>query len=170
MPPSIFRKEQFDIPAGLIYLDGNSLGPLPIKAAEHIDHVVRNEWGQQLIRGWNNCGWMRQPSELGNRIATLIGAADASVVLGDTLSIKVYQAVSAALKMVPERKVILSDTGNFPTDLYMVQGLIESLNNGYVLKTVAPEAVADAIDETVGVVMLTHVDYRIGRIHDMKYL
>ena len=164
----VLRKEMFDLPEGVLYLDGNSLGPLPKAARARVSGMIADEWGQMLIRGWNDAGWMAQPARLGDKIARLIGAPGGSVVMGDTLSIKVYQAVAAALKLRPGRKVILSDTGNFPTDLYMVQGLINTLDQGYELKTVAPEDAADAIDDTVAAVMLTEVDYRTGRKHDMK--
>lgn len=166
----VLRKEAFDLPDGLIYLDGNSLGPLPRGAAKRLAGVVHDEWGKLLIKGWNAAGWMEQPSRVGDTIGRLIGAPKASVVVGDTLSIKVYQAVASAIKLVPSRRVILSDTGNFPSDLYMVEGLIALLGQGYTLKTVDPEEVANAIDETVAVVMLTQVDYRTGRMHDMNAL
>jgi kynureninase len=162
------RKDKFDLPEGLIYLDGNSLGPLPKGALARAETVIREQWGQQLIRAWNSAGWMELPVKVGDRLAPLIGAPKGSVATGDTLSIKVYQALAAALKMRPERKVILSDSGNFPSDLYMAQGLIETIGGDLSLKTPAPEAVIDAIDETVAVVMLTHVDYRTGRLHDMR--
>jgi len=162
------RKDKFDLPEGLIYLDGNSLGPLPKGALARAETVIREQWGQQLIRAWNTAGWMELPVKVGDRLAPLIGAPKGSVATGDTLSIKVYQALAAALKMRPERKVILSDSGNFPSDLYMAQGLIETIGGDLSLKTPAPEAVIDAIDETVAVVMLTHVDYRTGRLHDMR--
>lgn len=161
------RKDKFDLPAGVIYLDGNSLGPLPKGALARAETVITEQWGQQLIRAWNTAGWMDLPVKVGDRLAPLIGAPKGSVATGDTLSIKVYQALAAALKMRPERKVILSDSGNFPSDLYMAQGLIETIGGDLSLKTPAPEAVLDAIDETVAVVMLTHVDYRTGRLHDM---
>jgi kynureninase len=132
--------------------------------------VVQQEWGEQLIRGWNTAGWFEQPRRIGNRLAQLLGAAENSIVLGDTLSIKVYQALAAALDMNPERKVVLSDNGNFPTDLYMAEGLLRSLDRGHELKTPEPEAVEDMIDDSVAVLMLTHVDYRTGRMHDMKRL
>ncbi len=164
----VLRKEMFDLPEGVLYLDGNSLGPLPKAAQARVSGMIADEWGQMLIRGWNDAGWMAQPARIGDKIARLIGAPEGSVVMGDTLSIKVYQAVAAALKLRPGRKVILSDTGNFPTDLYMVQGLINTLDQGFELKTVAPEDVAGAIDDTIAAVMLTEVDYRTGRKHDMK--
>ncbi len=122
------------------------------------------------IQGWNRAGWMEKSRRIGDRIARLIGAENDTVIMGDTLSIKVYQALASALEMRPERKVILSDNGNFPTDLYMAQGLIASLQQGHSLKLVEPEQVADAIDETVAVLMLTHVDYKSGRMHNMQEL
>lgn len=162
------RKDLFSLPEGVIYLDGNSLGPLPTGVASTVQHVVNTQWGGELISGWNSAGWMEQPTRVGDRVAALIGAAPGSVVMGDTLSIKVFQALSAALTLRPERRVILSDKGNFPTDLYMAEGLIDLKQADYELRIVAPEAVADAIDETIAVVMLTEVDYRSGRLHDMQ--
>ncbi len=162
------RKNLFDIPEGVIYLDGNSLGPLPKGAAARATKTIEAEWGQQLIRAWNTAGWMDLPRKVGDRIAGLIGAPDGSVATGDTLSIKVYQALAAALKMRPDRRVILSDKGNFPSDLYMAQGLIDTIDKDYELQTPAPEDVANAITDNVAVVMLTQVDYRSGRMHDMK--
>ncbi len=166
----ILKKEAFILPEGVIYLDGNSLGPMPKAVAARVQTMLTDEWGEMLIRGWNGAGWMDQPSRVGESVARIIGAAPGSVVMGDTLSLKVFQALAAALKMVPERRVILSDTGNFPSDLYMAEGLVGLLEQGYELRTVAPEEVADAIDDTIAVVMLTQVDYRTGRMHDMEAL
>ncbi|MFD1786839.1 kynureninase [Sphingomonas floccifaciens] len=160
----------FHLPPGVTYLDGNSLGPMPIAAQDRARRVVVEEWGDLLIRGWNAAGWMAAPARVGDRIARLIGAPQGSVVMGDTLSIKVYQALASALAMRPDRRVVLSDSGNFPTDLYMAQGLLASLGSDYRLKVVAPEDVADAIDESVAVTLLTEVDYRTGRRHDMPAL
>ena len=163
-------RAQFVLPEGVIYLDGNSLGPLPKAAADRVARTVRDEWGEMLITGWNRAGWMAQPSVLGDRIGAMLGAPAGSVVLGDTLSVKVYQALAAALQMRPDRKVILSDSGNFPSDLYMAQGLVAGLGKGHELRVVAPEEVADAIDEDVAALMITEVDYRTGRRHDMPAL
>lgn len=160
-------KDRFDLPEGTIYMDGNSLGPLPRSVPARIAGAVTREWGAHLIKGWNVDGWMAQPLTVADRIARIIGAPTGSAVLGDTLSIKVHQALSAALEMRPDRKVILSDNGNFPTDLYMAQGLIRQLGAGYELKTPDPENVVAAITSDVAVVMLTQVDYRTGRMHDM---
>ena len=167
MGVSLPRKELFDVPDGVIYLDGNSLGVLPKGAAERAQKTITEEWGGQLIKAWNTAGWMALPQVVGDRLADLIGAPAGSVATGDTLSIKVYQALAAALKMRPNRKVILSDNGNFPSDLYMAEGLIKTLDQGYELRTPAPEDVAEAITEEVAVVMLTQVDYRSGCMHDM---
>ncbi|MDO9640430.1 MAG: kynureninase [Pseudotabrizicola sp.] len=163
-------RARFHLPQGVIYLDGNSLGPLPRAAAARVAACVTDEWGEMLIRGWNAAGWMDQPTRLGDRIGRLIGAEPGSVVLGDTLSIKVYQALASALELSPQRRVILSDTGNFPSDLYMAEGLCRTLGAEYRLVTVAPEDVAQAITEEVAVLMLTEVDYRTGRKHDMATL
>ncbi|GAB4382686.1 kynureninase [Albidovulum sp.] len=160
----------FHLPEGVIYLDGNSLGPLPKAAAERVRGCVEREWGEMLITAWNRAGWMDLPRRLGDRIGRLIGAEAGSVVLGDTLSIKVYQALASALEMRPERRVILSDSGNFPSDLYMADGLIRTLARGHELRVVAPEAVEAAIGPETAVVMLTEVDYRTGRRHDMARL
>jgi len=163
-------RDQFHLPEGVIYLDGNSLGPLPKAAAARLASCVTDEWGEMLIRGWNGAGWMDQPTRQGNRIARLIGAEPGSVVLGDTLSIKVYQALASALEMSPDRRVILSDTGNFPSDLYMAEGLCRTLGADHRLVTVEPEAVAQSMTDEVAVLMLTQVDYRTGRLHDMARL
>ena len=160
----------FHIPEGVIYLDGNSLGPLPLAARARVADMIEKEWGEHLIRGWNVAGWMHQPRRIGDRIGRLIGAAEGTVVMGDTLSIKVYQALASALDLNPAQRVVLSDSGNFPSDLYMAQGLLESLGRGLELKVVEPEAVEAAIDDSVAVLMLTEVDYRTGRLHDMKAL
>jgi kynureninase len=163
-------RAMFDLPEGLVYLDGNSLGPLPKGASGRVRRAVEEEWGRLLIGGWNKAGWMDLPRRVGDRVGRLIGAEPGTVVMGDTLSIKVYQALASALEMVPERRVILSDSGNFPSDLYMADGLVRTLGRGYALRVVAPEEVEAAIGPEVAVLMLTEVDYRTGRRHDMARL
>ena len=160
----------FDLPDGLIYLDGNSLGPLPRGAAAAVARTVQEEWGGMLISAWNRAGWMEAPARLGDRIGRLIGAAPGTVSLGDTLTVKVVQALSAALPLRPDRRVILTDSGNFPSDIYAATRLAEALNQGHEVRVVAPEAVAGALDDSVAVLMLTEVDYRTGRRHDMAAL
>ncbi|TLP67782.1 kynureninase [Parasedimentitalea maritima] len=163
-------KAMFHLPEGVIYLDGNSLGPLPRAATETVGKMMQDEWGEMLITGWNKAGWMAKSTIMGDRIGRLIGAEPGHVVMGDTLSIKVYQAVASALDLNPSRRVVLSDNGNFPTDLYMADGLLRSLGDDYELRVVDPEAVADNLTDDVAVLMLTEVDYRTGRMHDMKAL
>lgn len=164
------RKQHFDIPEGIVYLDGNSLGPPVTTTAKRVEQTISTEWSKLLIKGWNEAGWYMQPRTLGDRIAPMIGAAPGTVVIGDTLSIKIYQALASALKMRPDRRVILSDNGNFPSDLYMAEGLVKTLGQGYELRLVEPEAVDDNLDESVAALLLTQVDYRTGRLHDMSDL
>ncbi|MCP5072957.1 MAG: kynureninase [Rhodobacteraceae bacterium] len=161
-------RAMFDIPDGLTYLNGNSLGPMPKASEQAIVSFLNDEWKTELIKGWNTKGWFMQTNTLGDRVGRLIGADPGTTVVGDTLSIKVFQAVAAGLALVPGRKVILSDSGNFPTDLYMVEGLMKLKADGYVLRTPEPEAILNQIDETVAVVMITEVDYRTSRKHDMR--
>ena len=161
-------RRAFHLPQGITYLDGNSLGPMPVAARDRVARMMADEWSEMLITGWNKAGWYVQPRKVGDRIARLIGAGPGQVVMGDTLSIKVFQALSAALALRPGRRVILSDSGNFPSDLYVAQGLAHSL--GAELRVVAPEAVEAAITDDLAVLMLTEVDYRTGRRHDMEAL
>ncbi|MDJ0860039.1 MAG: aminotransferase class V-fold PLP-dependent enzyme [Dinoroseobacter sp.] len=163
-------RDLFHLPEGIVYLDGNSLGPLPKAASSRIARTVEAEWGERLINGWNEAGWMDQPARLGNRIGRLIGAAPGTVVVGETLTTRIFQCLAAALQLRPDRRVVLSDTGNFPSDLYAAQGLLDTLGRGYQLKTVASDAVEDALGPDVAVLMLTEVDYRTGARHDMAHL
>ncbi|MDG2404191.1 MAG: kynureninase [Paracoccaceae bacterium] len=163
-------KAMFHLPEGMIYLDGNSLGPMPKTALAQISKTVTLEWGEMLITGWNKANWMAQPARVGDRIAGLIGAEAGHVMVGDTLSIKVYQALASALDMRPDRKVILSDSGNFPSDLYMAEGLIATLDRDHELRVVDPEEIEDHITDEVAVTLITEVDYRSGRMHDMARL
>jgi kynureninase len=160
----------FHLPEGVLYLDGNSLGPLPFAAEARVREVMTREWGNGLIKAWNSADWIGLPRRVGDRIGRLIGAPEGSVATGDTLSVKVFQALAAALALRPERKVVLSDTGNFPSDLYISSGLIQALGGGLELRLVAPEDVEGAIDESVAVTLITEVDYRTGRRHDMTAL
>jgi len=164
------KKDAFQIPEGVIYLDGNSLGVLPKHVAGRVADVVTQEWGESLIRAWNTHSWIDLPLRTGDRIGRLIGAPAGSVVACDSTSVNVFKVLSAALSLKPDRKVILSDNGNFPTDLYVASGLKELLGRGHELKIVDPAEVASALDDTVAVMMLTQVDYRSGRVHDMAAL
>ena len=162
------QKHLFHIPDGMIYLDGNSLGPIPKAVPEATQKMLAGEWGELLIRGWNKAGWMAQPSKLGDMIAPIIGVETGSVAVGDTLSVKVFQALAAALQLNPDRRKILSDNGNFPTDLYMAEGLIRTIGKDHKLVAANPEDVINHIDADTAVVMLTQVDYRTGRLHDTQ--
>lgn len=167
-------RDRFVLPEGLVYLDGNSLGPLPIGVADRVRRVVEDEWGGSLIRGWNDDGWVDLPSRVGDRIGALVGAGPGTVAATDSTSVNVAKALTAGLRRNRDRRVVLSDDGNFPTDLYMAQGLLGALDAGHQLRTVPPEQVEAVLagpdGEDVAVLMLTHVDYRTGRMHDMAAL
>lgn len=162
-------RQQFTLPEGVIYLDGNSLGVLPVTAAARVAEAVMAEWGQGLIRSWNSAGWFELPQRLGNKIARLVGAAPGEVVATDSTSINLYKVLSAALHIAaqdaPTRKVIVSERSNFPTDLYIAEALCRE--RGFRLQLVEPEEIAAAITGEVAVLMLTHVNYRTGAMHDM---
>ena len=161
-------KSQFYIPEGMIYLDGNSLGPLTKTAQDRIQHTLNNEWGEMLVTGWNKAGWMDQPNKVGDRIARLIGAAPKTVTVGDTLSIKVFQALASAINFQKNRKVLLTDASNFPSDIYAAQGLINMLKADHELKIVNTDNLVENINENVAAIFFTEVDYRTGRRYDAK--
>ena len=168
-------RAQFALPEGVIYLDGNSLGARPVAALERAQQVIAEEWGNGLIRSWNSAGWADLSQRLGNRLAPLIGARDGEVVITDTTSINLFKVLSAALSVqrqrAPARKVIVSEASNFPTDLYIAEGLAELLQQGYSLRLVnSPDELPQAIDADVAVVMLTHVNYKTGYMYDMQAL
>ena len=162
-------RNQFTLPEGVIYLDGNSLGVLPKTTAARVAHAVTHEWGQGLIRSWNDAGWVDMPQRLGNKIAQLIGAKPGEVVATDSTSINLYKVLSAALHMAaedaPSRKLVVSERSNFPTDLYIAEALCQA--RGLQLKLVEPEEITAALTADVAVLMLTHVNYRTGAMHDM---
>jgi len=165
----------FTLPDGVIYLDGNSLGVMPAAAPARVAQAVTQEWGQGLIRSWNSAGWFTLPQKLGDKIAQLIGARPGEVVATDSTSINLYKVLSAALHVAehdeqeghkgPRRKTIVSERGNFPTDLYIAQALCRE--RGYTLQLVEPDEIAGALTRDVAVLMLTHVNYRTGAMHDM---
>ena len=162
-------RRQFTLPDGVIYLDGNSLGVLPRTAAHRVAQAVTQEWGQGLIRSWNSAGWFDLPKRLGDKIATLIGAGPGEVVATDSTSINLYKVLSTALNMAaedaPERRVLVSERSNFPTDLYIAEGLCKARD--LTLQLVEPDGIAAALTPDVAVLMLTHVNYRTGAMHDM---
>jgi kynureninase len=172
MSADLFERSRalFDLPKGIVYLDGNSLGAMPRCARERVGRELDESWGCELIRAWNTAGWIDLPARVGDRIGALIGAPKGSVIAGDSTSINLFKALTAALELAQPRKVILSDSGNFPTDLYVAEGVCRLLGQGHELTIVDPEAVEGELDERIAVLMLTEVDYRTGRKHDMRSL
>ena len=161
-------RDRFLIPHGTIYLDGNSLGPPPKTAAERIEEVLRQEWGRGLVRSWNDAGWIDLPERVAAKLAPLIGASADEVAIADSISINLFKLLAAALRLRPQRRVILSDAANFGTDLYVAQGLAAHLGRDARLRLVNREDIEDALDDEVAVLMLTHVDFRTGEMHDME--
>ncbi|MCW3478414.1 kynureninase [Neisseriaceae bacterium JH1-16] len=165
-------KQRFSLPDGVIYLDGNSLGVLPNTARARSTEVIDQEWGVGLIRSWNTANWFELPSRLGNKLGQLLGAHEDEVVITDTTSLNLFKALAAALRIQqetrPQRRVIVSERDNFPTDLYMIQGMIDFLQQGYELRLIDDELPLEAaLDEDVAVLLLSHVNYRTGALYDM---
>ena len=161
-------KPLFYIPKNWIYLDGNSLGPLTKNIKNSISKVVTDEWGEQIIKGWNKSNWMTQPDRIGNVIAKLIGASKNSVTVGDTLAIKLFQAISGAHQISKKKGLILSDKSNFPSDLYIANSYLKDKNLSKV-RLVSKNKIVDELNKgEVSILMLTHVDYRTGELYDLK--
>lgn len=162
-------RELFDLPAAVIYLDGNSLGALPKATSARVQQVVTAEWGRDLVRSWNTAGWIDLPRRIGDKIARLVGAGDGELVVADSTSVNLFKVLSAALDLAradaPERMTIVSERHNFPTDLYIAESVARE--RGYELRLVEADAIPAQLDGTVAVLMLTHVNYRTGRMHDM---
>jgi kynureninase len=167
--PLAARRALFDLPPGVIYLDGNSLGALPHAAKARLAEAVGIEWGQGLIRSWNGADWINLPARVGARIARLVGGEADEVIATDSTSINVFKLVAGALVLRPGRKAVVTERGDFPTDVYMLQGLAEFLP-GVELRVVEPSALPAALDEHVAALLLTQVHYRSGRMHDMVAL
>ncbi|GAA1547791.1 kynureninase [Brevibacterium picturae] len=169
-------RDEFILPPETIYLDGNSLGARTKGAAERAQEVIADEWGTGLIRSWNTAGWFDLPAKLGEKVAGIVGGETGSTVVTDTTSINLFKAASAALKMqsaaAPERRIILTQRENFPSDIYMLQGLAEQLDDGYEVRLVDDEEVTagfpNSMTDEVALVVLTHVNYRTGRLFDME--
>jgi kynureninase len=171
--PLAALREQFSIPEGLIYLDGNSLGVLPRATPARVARVVAEEWGQGLITSWNRAGWMELAARTGDKIARLVGAGPGELVVADSTSVNLFKVLAAALTIAaadaPARKVILSERSNFPTDLYIAEALARERGFELVLADDAA-TLASRVDERTAVLMLTHVNYRTGAMHDMAAL
>ncbi|HEY1932942.1 MAG TPA: kynureninase [Acetobacteraceae bacterium] len=163
-PLAAFR-ERFILPDGVIYLDGNSLGALPKATPARVADVVTREWGESLIRAWNTHDWIGMPLRVGDKIGRLIGTGPGSTVVADSTSVNLFKLLSAALALRPGRSQILTEDGNFPTDLYIAQGLAALLSRGHSLRAVADPV--GALGHDVAVLMLTHVNYRTGAMQDM---
>jgi kynureninase len=165
-------RDQFALPQGVIYLDGNSLGVLPRATATRVQQVVTHEWGTDLIRSWNTAGWIELPQRVGNKIAKLVGAGENELVVADSTSVNLFKVLSAALRIVqadsPTRKCIVSERSNFPTDLYIAESLAR--DHGMRLVLVEPDEIAQHLNADLAVLMLTQVNYRTGRLHDMAAL
>ncbi|HEY6434859.1 MAG TPA: kynureninase [Acetobacteraceae bacterium] len=168
-PLSGFR-DLFDLPDGVIYLDGNSLGPVPRATKARLARVIDQEWGHDLIGSWDKNGWMALPLLVGDKIGRLIGAAPGCTAACDSTSVNLFKLLAAALSLRPDRRVILSEPGNFPTDLYMAQGLSRLLGRGHEIRLAEPDAIEAALDDSVALLLLTHVNYATGRMHDMAGL
>ncbi|OZI77975.1 kynureninase [Bordetella genomosp. 12] len=158
-------KDRFLIPDNVIYLDGNSLGALPRSVPPRMEQAIRQEWGVGLIRSWNDANWYPAPQRVGDRIATLIGAAPGEVIMADSTSVNLFKVLVAALRLRPGRRRILGERGNFPTDGYVASGVAELMQAEFV--ALEPDQVYDAIDEQTAIVSLTHVNYKSGRVYDM---
>ncbi|HEY9234367.1 MULTISPECIES: kynureninase [Phenylobacterium] len=167
--PLAARRDMFDLPEGVIYLDGNSLGALPRNIGPRLQAAVAGEWGRDLIRSWNTADWINLPRRVGARIAPLIGAAADEVLAADSTSVNLFKLAAGALKLRPGRRVILSEPGNFPTDLYILQGLRDFLGE-VELRVVEAARIPQALDASVALLVLTHVHYKTGAVHDMAAL
>ena len=167
--PLAARRDLFELEDGLIYLDGNSLGALPKAVKGRLGEAVEAEWGRGLIRSWNSAGWIDLPSRVGAKIAGLIGAAPDEVIAADSTSVNLFKLAAGAMAMRPGRNLILSEPGNFPTDLYILQGLAKFLP-GVELRLVEPGGFPEALDDSVALLLLTHAHYKSGELHDMAAL
>ncbi len=163
-------RDEFILPEGVVYLDGNSLGALPRATPGRVAAVIEREWGGGLIRSWNDAGWIGLPERVGDKIGRLLGAPAGTVMTADSTSVNLFKLLAAAVGLRPGRRVILSEAGNFPTDLYIAEGLIALLGRDHELRTVPAEGIEAALGPDVAVVMLTHVNYRTGAMHDMAAL
>jgi kynureninase len=164
--PLAFARDRFRLPEGVIYLDGNSLGALPKAAPGALANTAERQWGEDLIASWNRHGWIDWPERIAAKLAPIVGAKPNELLIADSTSVSLFKLLAAAARARPTRKTILSQQANFPTDLYVAQGLADML--GLNLKAMPADEVLNAIDEDTAVVTLTHVDYRSAAIHDMR--
>ncbi|MFT6408632.1 MAG: kynureninase [Arenicella sp.] len=171
LDPLKLKRSEFLLPEDTIYMDGNSLGPLTKSAKVRVASVLERQWGDDLIHSWNKHHWIDLPLNVGDKIAALVGAEKGQVIACDSTSVNLFKVLASALKINSGRQVVLSQRDNFPTDLYMVQGMSEFLGHQRCqLKSVNEDALLESIDESVSVLMLTQVNFRSGRLHDMHKL
>ena len=168
--PLAALRDQFTLPDGVIYLDGNSLGACPKATPARIQQVMADEWGRDLIRSWNTAGWIDLAQRIGNQIAPLVGAGENELTIGDSTSVNLYKVLSAAIALVLadaalQRRRIVSERSNFPTDLYIADTIAQA--NGFKLVLIEADDLPAHLDDRLAVLMLTHVNYRTGRMHDM---
>lgn len=161
-----FARARFRLPEGIIYLDGNSLGALPVTTPNALAITAESQWGEDLIASWNQHGWIDWPTRIASKLAPIVGAKPSELLIADSTSVCLFKLLAAAAKARPGRKTILSQKGNFPTDLYVAQGLCDML--GLTLRSVDPNDIIGAIDGDTAVVTLTHVDYRSASFYDMR--
>jgi kynureninase len=164
--PLAFARGRFRLPEGVIYLDGNSLGALPAAAPTALRRTIEQQWGKDLIASWNKHGWIDWPSNVAAKLAPIVGAEPRELLIADSTSISLFKLLAAAVRSRPERRTILTEQGNFPTDLYVVQGLVEML--GLELRVVPADEIQHSIDRDTAVLTMTHVDYRSAAVHDMQ--
>lgn len=161
-------RDRFDLPAGMIYLDGNSLGAMPKAASAKALDVVTREWGTDLIKSWNSAGWFDLPVRLGDKLAPLIGAGAGEVILCDSTSQNLFKVLSAAVAMRPDRSVLILEGSNFPTNNYIAQGVAAATGGRVTVRLCEKDEIADAIDADTIAVAITHVHYKTGHVHDMS--
>ena len=161
-------RDRFKIPPGLIYLDGNSLGPLPLATSERVTATVEQEWGVGLIRSWNDAGWITAAERIGDKIARIIGAGPGEVVVCDSTSINLFKLLAAGMQLLDDRHVVLTQEGNFPTDLYVAGGVVEILGGDRRVVAVPKDELLSKLDEDVAILCLTQVDYRSGELLDLE--
>jgi len=166
--PLASLRDEFTLPQGVIYLDGNSLGALPRLTLPRLNEVIGQEWGTGLIRSWNAAHWVEAPARIGDKIARLIGAKPGEVIVADSTSVNLFKLLAGALRVQPGRHFILTEASNFPTDLYIAHGLVDLLGGNHVVRAVERATIEQSLDGSVAVLMLTHVDYATGQIHDMR--
>ena len=160
-------RDAFSLNEGEIYLDGNSLGPVSASVRRRVNEVLDVEWGRGLVRGWNDAGWMAEPTRLGNRLAPLIGARPGEVLVADTLTFLIAKLIGAALEQRPDRHVVLTDAANFHSDIYIIEAMCQRAGRKVTMKTIDRERLDEELNDDVALVELTQVDYRTGESLDM---